>query len=340
MTKPLTVVVAGLGYFSQFHLKAWQDNPFVDIVGLCDPDLSRREASNLSVPTSASLDDLLHVVQPDIIDIVAPPAAHAQMIQASLAKGRTLICQKPFATSLDSASALVDAAEAADTRLIIHENFRFQPWHRAAHAFLQTGRMGKVYQAHFDLRPGDGRGADAYLARQPAFQTMPRFLIQETGVHFIDLFRWMLGPVDTVYADLRRLNPAIAGEDAGLMVLNHASGAQSVLDGNRLSDHVTTDPRRTMGEMRIEGEGGHLSLDGSGGLQFRPFGRATAEAIPVPDIDPDSFGGGCVANLINHVVDALKNGTPPENLARDYLQVMRILDATYESAKSGRRLTV
>lgn len=340
MTKPLSVVVAGLGYFSQFHLRAWQRNPHTDVIGLCDPDPACLEDTALPVKKAASLDDLLQDVQPDIIDIVAPPVAHAALIRSGLAKGRTLICQKPFASTFDEAQDLVREAEASRTTLVIHENFRFQPWHRTAKTLVDTGRLGQIYQARFALRPGDGRGNAAYLSRQPAFQKMPRFLLQETGVHFIDLFRWMLGPVESVYADLQRLNPAIAGEDSGLLVLNHASGARSVFDGNRLSDHLAENQRHTMGEMSIEGEGGQLTLDGSGSLDFRAFGGVAREAIPVPFVDPDSFGGGSVANLIDHVVAAILNGTSPENLASTYLDVMRILEAAYRSADEGRRITL
>ncbi|MEO0763052.1 MAG: hypothetical protein AAFZ09_14815, partial [Pseudomonadota bacterium] len=64
----------------------------------------------------------------------------------------------------------------------------------------------------------DGQGPDAYHARQPYFQRMPRFLVHETAVHWIDTFRYLMGEAETVYADLRRLNPAIAGEDAAARI--------------------------------------------------------------------------------------------------------------------------
>ena len=45
---------------------------------------------------------------------------------------------------------------------------------------------------------------------------MPRFLIHETGIHLIDVFRYLLGEITGVFARLRRINPVIKGEDAGL----------------------------------------------------------------------------------------------------------------------------
>ena len=170
---------------------------------------------------------------------------------------------------------------------------------------------------------------------------MKRLMIHETGVHFVDLFGWLFGEVTKVYADLRRLNPAIAGEDAGLLVLNHASGAQSVLDGNRLSDHATDNPRRTMGEMLIEGEKGSLRLDGFGQLWFRAFGQGEEVSVPlVADVDEGSFGGGCVAALIQHVVAAARGDGRLENRAREYLSVLRVSEAAYRSASSGKKIVL
>ncbi|MEZ5799859.1 MAG: hypothetical protein R3D29_04465 [Nitratireductor sp.] len=84
--------------------------------------------------------------------------------------GLTIICQKPFCTSLAEARRTAMLAKERGAVLVIHENIRFQPWYRAIAEILTSGAIGQVYQAHFRLRPGDGQGKDAYLARQPAFR--------------------------------------------------------------------------------------------------------------------------------------------------------------------------
>ncbi len=339
----LNVAVVGLGYFSQFHLSAWQNNPDARIVGVTDLDtgLAAKTAARLGVPAYADPAELIATTRPDIVDLIVPPAAQAEVLEPCLAPRRTVICQKPFGRSLAEAEAMTARAAETGTTLVIHENFRFQPWHRAIKRFLDDGKLGQVYTARFALRPGDGRGPRAYLDRQPTFQGMERFLVQETAVHFLDLFRWFFGEVTEIYADLRRLNPVIAGEDAGQLIMSHASGVQTIFDGNRLSDHVADNPRTTMGEMVIEGEAGALSLDGSGKLWFRPFGAADPEPIDIPEpIDQNSFGGGCVAALIGHVVAAhTRNGTL-ENEAADYLTVVRLCEAAYRSDAENRRISL
>ena len=339
----LTVAAIGLGYFSQFHLLAWQAHSDVDLVGVTDLDAARvaEVVDERGVAGFGSAEALLQATDPDVIDLVVPPGAQADLLRLCLKSGRLVICQKPFGRTLEEAMAMTNMAKAAGTTLVIHENFRFQPWHRIIKRFLEGGRMGQVYQARFALRPGDGRGARAYLDRQPTFQQMQRFLVQETAVHFIDLFRWLLGDITSVYADLRQLNPVIAGEDAGLLVLHHEGGARSVFDGNRLADHVADNPRLTMGEMEIEGEGGRLALDGFGKVTFRAFGSTETETVAITEpIDPDSFGGGCVAALIEHVVQAFRDNTVPENLAQNYLDVIRTAEAAYRSNAQGCRVSL
>ena len=338
---PSKVAVVGLGYFSQFHLRSWEANPDVDLLAICDPNPEALQAAQQRCNAQAftDIDSLLQQTDAEIIDIVAPPVAHADLISRMIRSGRLIICQKPFCTSIEQAQQIVQLAAEGNTTVVIHENFRFQPWHRTLKGFLDSGKLGQIYQCRFNLRPGDGRGADAYLARQPFFQQMPRLLIHETAVHFIDLFRWLLGDIQSVYADLRKLNPVIAGEDAGILVLEHEGGAVSVFDGNRLSDHVADNTRLTMGELLLEGEGGALRLNGHGQLYFRAFGAREESPLPIElAVDESSFGGGCVDYLNRSALDAYRENGDYENTAESYLDVMRVSEAAYESHSSNRKI--
>ena len=186
-----------------------------------------------------------------------------------------IICQKPFCGALDPARRMAGLAAEAGVDLIVHDNFRFQPWYRQLKTIIDEGSLGRIHQISFALRPGDGRGPAAYLDRQPYFQTMERFLVHETAVHFLDVFAFLLGLPDHVYADLRRLNPHIAGEDAGIIILGYDDGRRAIFDGNRLIDHAADNRRLTMGEALVEAEAASVRLDGYGRLHRRETGAAT-----------------------------------------------------------------
>jgi predicted dehydrogenase len=325
----IRVGLLGLGYFARFHAEAWTRIPGARLHATADADPAKG-ADHLDL--GALLD-----AGPDLLDIATPPATHAAAIRAALPRGlRAIVCQKPFCTSLEEARAVAREAADAGTPLIVHENFRFQPWFRAMQAALEAGRVGTPLNLTFRLRPGDGQGADAYLARQPYFREMPRFLIHETGVHYLDVFRWLLGPPDGVYADLRRLNPAIAGEDAGHVLLDYASGARALLDGNRLLGHATDDPRRTFGTASLEGTEGAIELTGDGALTLRD-GTGRIETL-LAARDWPGFAGDSVHALQSHVVAALEGRGAFENTAAEYLATLELVELAYASAVCGTRL--
>ncbi|MEO0828969.1 MAG: Gfo/Idh/MocA family oxidoreductase [Pseudomonadota bacterium] len=332
------VGVLGAGYFAQFHYEAWRRINGVRVVGAADQDLVK--AQETGAEAFEAVEPMLEATKPDLLDIATPPPSHAAAVRAALKAGlRWIICQKPFCTSLQEAEQVVDEAERAGATLIIHENFRFQPWYRAMRAALQADRVGPVRQMTFRLRPGDGQGPDAYLARQPYFQKMERFLVHETAVHWIDTFRFLLGQPRAVYADLRRNNPAIAGEDAGYLILHFDQGVRALFDGNRLLDHPAENPRLTMGEALLEGDLGALSLSGEGGLALRRFGEREPEFLLQPR-HYAGFGGDCVHALQAHVTNAMRGSGAVENSGRDYLVVRRIAEAAYLSAKEARKVTL
>jgi D-apiose dehydrogenase len=336
------VAVIGAGYFSQFHLHGWQNMPGMEIVAVCDADIEKAERSAQQFGAGqavSSVEQLFALPDIHLLDIVTPPASHVALVSQAVCSGIATICQKPFATRYSQALALTELAEQHDVPLIVHENFRFMPWYREMRRQIDMGLIGKIHGVSFRLRPGDGQGADAYLNRQPYFQQLPRFLVAETAVHFIDTFRYLCGEIKSVYAHLRRINPVVAGEDAGFIHFEFASGSTGSFDGNRLNDHVAENPRRTMGEMWLEGERGILRLDGQAQLYFKPH-QGTEKLLSYENGSEVQFGGGACQALQQHVVSRLRAGLPPENTARDYLRNLRIQEAVYASHAQGCRIAI
>ncbi len=341
----MKIAVVGTGYFSQFHLEGWREmSPThgVQLVGLCDLDLAKASRLAGQFGVARVFDDIekmLDASQPDLVDVVVPPAAQAPVLKQVIARGIPVICQKPFGVDYAQALAFTEQAEAAQVPLVVHENFRFMPWFREAKRLIDSGHFGTLHNVNFRLRPGDGQGPTAYLDRQPYFQTMARLLVLETAIHFIDTFRYLVGEVSAVYAKLRRLNPVIAGEDAALITFEFSSGAAGLFDGNRLNDHVAANPRRTLGEMWLEGSAGVLRLDGDARLWWKPH---HGDEVPhrYDTGSAQGFGGGACGRLQAHVVHALATDSRIENTARDYLQNLRIQEAVYRSNETGRRIAL
>ncbi|MFY0617519.1 Gfo/Idh/MocA family protein [Shimia sp.] len=335
-SSPIRVACIGAGYFSQFHYGSWARIDDAILVGSCNRDIEKARETGL--PAYDNLKKMLNETSPDVLDIILPPVVHAESIRTALDCGvKTLVCQKPFCQSLEEAREMAMLADAAGARVIVHENFRFQPWYREMKRVLDRGEIGNVQQLTFRLRPGDGQGRDAYLARQPYFREMQRFLVHETAIHWVDTFRYLLGDPVSVYADLRQVNPAIAGEDAGYILSEHHGGVRSLFDGNRTLDHSADNHRCTMGEGLLEGSEGTLSLRGDGSLWLRRFGSRQESCLLEPNACP-GFGGDCVHHLQSHVISGLLGEQTIENEARSYLKVIEIETAIYASSQTGQKL--
>nr|WP_268820476.1 Gfo/Idh/MocA family oxidoreductase [Paraglaciecola sp. G1-23] len=211
------------------------------------------------------------------------------------------------------------------------------PWFRKIKQVLNSGMLGEVLNAEFRLRTGDGQGPEAYLSRQPYFQKMPKFLIHETAIHFIDTFRFLFGEPKSLYADLRRCNPNIKGEDSGIILFEFEDNLRAIFDGNRLLDHPTSNPRRTMGELNIAGTCGELTLDGEAKIWHRKFGDVDAKEISYPMHD-QNFGGDCVFNTIEHIVIYYLAEGQLENTGAEYLTNIQLEEAVYQSASEQRKI--
>ncbi|MEM7193983.1 MAG: Gfo/Idh/MocA family oxidoreductase [Pseudomonadota bacterium] len=337
----LKIATVGCGYFSRFHHEAWQRlaiSKKLDLTGVCDIEPARAERFCQRYGFSRSFSDLekmIEVSEPDLIDLIVPPSEHLRSVELCALAGIDVICQKPFAQTYLEAQSAAALVKKHNIRLVVHENFRFQPWYRQLKQLLIENHLGEIYQCRFALRPGDGQGEAAYMDRQPYFQQMPEFLIRETGIHFIDVFRYLFGPVDQVWADLQQLNPAIAGEDSGLFILRHQNNVRSVFDGNRLADHVATNRRLTMGELLLEGSDGSIALDGDGRLWHRRHGKNQSSEFDY-NWTESGFGGDCVYSLQQHVIEHFLTGSPLENEISSYLSNLSCQDAVYRSNQSGQ----
>jgi len=338
---PIKVAVIGAGYFAGFQYEAWSRIPEVKIVAACDLIQEKVQAlqERFGIPKChTGWREMLERECPDFVDIVTPPDTHEEISLFAAERGIHVVCQKPLAPTMEQARRIVKNSRAAGVRFMVHENWRWQPWYRKIKAIQRSGDIGEFTHVHVMTRLGDGWGERAYLDRQPFFRDYPRLLIYETGVHFIDTFRYLLGEVTHVHAHLRRLNPVIQGEDAGQLFLRFASGATALWDANRFNETESPNPRYTFGEIRVDATGGHLTMDADSCLRSKRLGEP-AVVMDYPR-ENRNFAGDCVYALQRHFVDCLLSGQEFESNGQDYLTTLAVVFAAYESAESGKTIEI
>jgi predicted dehydrogenase len=328
---PLRGVMIGAGFFANFQAEAWKRLAGAEIVAIADASAGKAEsfAAKYEIPHPyENAEEMLDVERPDFVDIVTRPEAHLPLTQLAAARGIHVICQKPMAPSMAECIAMCEACERAGVRLLIHENWRWQPWYRELKRLLHQDIIGQPFQYSFFWRTGDGRGPDAYPA-QPYFRQMPRLMIYESLVHILDTFRYLGGEMHVQSCQTARLNPAIVGEDYAVIVSRFETGAVGLIDANRFTGPVPAPI--AMGTCVVEGAAGTLRVSPQGEL-FVTRLAVSEERLPFKPTT-DGYKGDSVFATQAHLLEGLRTGATTESEGRDYLRTVALVEACYESAQ-------
>ncbi|MFN3274799.1 MAG: Gfo/Idh/MocA family protein [Paracoccus sp. (in: a-proteobacteria)] len=330
----------GCGFFAQNQMHAWQAIPGAQITALCDRDPARLEDTAARFGITRTYDDAARMIAAedlDFVDIATTVAAHRPLVEMAARAGLHVICQKPFAETMEDARAMVGAVDAAGRILMVHENFRWQSPIRAAIDALRAGAIGQPFFGRVSFRSG----YDVFSG-QPYLATDPRFIIQDLGIHILDIARALFGDVTRLSAATTRINPAIRGEDVATMLLDHAGGVTSVVD----CSYATRRSPETFPEtlLEIDGDQGTLRLDAGYRLVIQNGGAEDVRDVAPPLLPwaerPWHNIQESVQIIQGHFVDCLRTGRAPETSGRDNLQTLALVEAAYASARDGSRIAL
>lgn len=219
--------LVGAGWWSEKHLKAWCHIPDAEIIAICDPNEERLQAraADFGVPRHhlyRSISEMLENADIDIVDIVTGPDTHLELVRCAAARGKHILCQKPFAASMREAEEMVRIAKDAGVRLMVTENWRWLQPFQLIKGIIEAGTLGTLHAARYIH-------TDYYTPRmepgtrlpQPFFREMPKLLFFEMGPHWFDTWRLLFGTPDRLYAEIQRVSPHIEGEDSGIVLMGY-----------------------------------------------------------------------------------------------------------------------
>jgi predicted dehydrogenase len=326
MSKPLRIGLIGAGMVSRHHLIAWADIPDrARVVAIAEParENAARRADEFAVPKIyADAETMLAAGEFDAVDIAAPRQFHSSLVRLAAKLRLPVLCQKPLAPDLQQAIEL--AAEVKDqTRLMVHENWRFRGYYRDAAAWLREGRIGDIKQAQLTLLtsgvlPGPD-GLRPALERQPFMRGEKRMLVAEVLIHHLDTLRMLLGPLRVTAAGLSRSFSEMAGEDGATIQMRGDNGATvSILASFAAHGYPATQVDR----LDILGSRGAIRLDGA---LLTCSGASPAEKR----YDLAAEYQGSYNRTIAHFVQSLADNTPFETAPEDNLETLRLVEDCY-----------
>lgn len=339
--KKFRVGVVGLG-MGRLHVSDYQKHGMAEVVAIADTNEERLAAvgNEFKVPgRHTSLEEMLEKSEPDIVSVATPNYLHKEQTIAALEAGCHVLCEKPMAVNAADGEAMIRAAEKAGRRLMINFSFRFTPASWFMKRRIEEDMLGEIYFARTVwLRRKGLPGFGGWFGQKQMSGGGP---LIDLAVHRLDLALWLMGhpePLSVLASTSDRLAAPLAAaqrakcdvEDFGVALLTFKNGAAVSVEASWIS-HVK---EQEIMETRILGtKGGLLQRNLHEGYEFE------TELFTERD--------GCMCDLkphnplpptptaAEHFVDCIAANKPHMATGQEGLAVMRVLDAIYESARTG-----
>lgn len=280
----------------------------------------------------ADLKEAAAQVEADAALITSPSFLHAEQTLMALESGLAVLVEKPFGSTLEEAVQVVQRAREVNRPMVVAENYRFFQAERTVRHLIDTGQVGRLSTAICVDRRDQPSGTQG-----PWVKRMAEPFFMEIAVHHFDSFRYLFNqPPLTLHA--RSYNPPMSDYEG-------AASADALIEfagGIRVQYSGTMVATRYEYSLWVEGDRGDLWTDrrrvwwrAKGHRFFRPV-----KLVAVPQGDEARYPRGGTVSLLNHLRDAVTQGTPPETSGEDNLWTIAMVEAGLRSAQEGRRVDV
>ena len=353
--KKLRIGLIGCGGICRYaHAPAWKSDERAEIVAVCDilPDRAKELAKDFFPKAATTTDyrELLKRKDIDAVDICTPNDLHSEIAIAAFAAGKHVFCEKPDAISPAKALEMKKASEKAGKLLMVMRNNRFTEAAVIAKSFIEQGKMGEIYAGRcgWQRRRGSpGRGG--WFTTKAKSGGGP---LIDLGVHMIDLAVWLMGnprPVavsgNTWCKFAEEAGPADSAHSVfGDVVVGGTFDVEDLAMGMIRFDNGTVLQIEFSWSSNVKAETKFVQLRGTqAGLSWRD-GKLefyTEERGQLLDIVPAGTlkDEGHRQNLRNFV-DTILGVAKPCYLPQQGVDMIKILSAIYDSAKTGREVTL
>lgn len=339
--RKIRIALVGCGRIANNHLEAMEKHAAdFDIVDVCDIDAQalERAVARTGAKGYIHLSDMLANTTADVVVLTTPSGLHANQAIEIAKTGRHVVTEKPMATRWQDGLRMVRACDEANVRLFVvkqnRRNATLQLLKRAA----EQGRFGRIYSVAINVfwtRPQEYYDS----AKWRGTWEFDGGAFMNQASHYIDLFDWIVGPVESVMAYTATLDRDIEVEDSGVAALRWRSGAMGTLNVTML-----TYPKNMEGSITILGEKGTVRIGGVAvnEIQKWEFSEPHEDDQRVKDVSYETtsvYGFGHPLYYQN-VIQTLRGTASAETDGREGLKSLELLIAMYMSSRDGKRVAL
>jgi predicted dehydrogenase len=355
-TQPLRVGIVGLGWAGETHLKAYQQQPYVEVVALAGLEAPRLAALGATYNVPHLYEDYRELVGRDDLDAVSvcvPNFLHAPIAIAALERGKHVLCEKPLARTAAEAATIVTAAERADRVVEVAFNHRMRGDVTVLKRYLDEGSLGRVYHVKASwMRRRGIPGLGSWFTNKNMAGGGP---LIDLGVHVLDLALYLLGDPTvrsvsaatyaelgphhiggSMHSDKQQVGSPYEVEDLATAFLRLADGATVLLEASWATHSGA-------------GDDFGITLYGSTGgaeIAVRNYNwdntlRIFTDVAGAPaEIRPQLTRGDGHVSVVRNFIATIRSNEWAAHRGQDGLRRTQIIDACYQSALDGREVAI
>ena len=339
LDRKIRIALVGCGRIAYKHFEAIEKfKDQVELAAICDNQGSRLEpaAQKAGVPGYLHLEEMLDQQKPDLVVLATPSGLHArQAIQ--VARHRIhVMTEKPMATRWQDGLDMVKACDDAGVHLFVVKQNRRNATLQLLKKALMEKRFGRIYMVTSNVfwqRPQSYYDTDAWRG---TWEFDGGALMNQAS-HYVDLFDWMIGPLESVHAYTATLERDIEVEDTAVISMRWRNGALGTMSVTML-----TYPNNLEGSFTVLGEKGTVRIGGMAVNQIQHWEFADKRPedtnIQQASYETTSVYGFGHPYYYGNVIDVLKGNCAPETDGREGLRSLELLIAAYRSARDGKRI--
>lgn len=291
--------------------------------------------AKFSVPCFTDMHEMMEQVPVDVVVVLTESGLHAAHVKELAPYGKHIVVEKPMALTLDDADSMIRACDKHAVRLFVVKQNRFNVPVVKLREALDAGRFGKLLLGTVRVR---------WCRRQSYYDqdawrgtwALDGGVLTNQASHHIDLLEWMMGDVQSVYAESATALADIEAEDTAIVVLRFRSGALGVIEAT-----TAARPKDLEGSLSVLGERGAVEIGGFAVNQMKvwqfedsqPEDEDVLENFSVNP--PNVYGFGHQA-YYEHVVDCLQNDKRHLVDGLEGRRSLELISAIYESVETGR----
>ncbi|MGE5272723.1 MAG: Gfo/Idh/MocA family protein [Verrucomicrobiota bacterium] len=294
------------------------------------PEARRWAAESLGVPTFTTLQRALDAVPAEVVLLISPPETHRPLAETAFAAGRHVVVEKPLASTMDDAVAIVEAARAAKKVAMVGQNYRFRRQSRTLGRLLAEGALGDLRALRIDFRrdlrsrrisPRDWRGRMAHP------------LLLDMSIHHVDLLRSITG-TDLVEVDARswRVGDSPFAHDPSVAALLTLADGTPVSYTGTWSEALGRETSWN-GDWELVGSAARATWTGGvndalrGTVRLERYGSRSERPAPPPLPVLDRLA------VLHEARRAIRDGVEPECSAADNLRTLAAVLALARSTE-------